>query len=58
MCDEFFDQLKRRFTVKNLWELKMHTGCALERDWDNGILEMNQTVFAKSGSKRTTFPQP
>ena len=46
MCDEFFDQLRQRFPVKNLAELKMYTGCAFERDWDNGILEINQTAFA------------
>ena len=48
LCDEFFSQLKQRFPVKNLGELKMYTGCAFERDWDKGILEMNQTAFAKS----------
>ena len=47
LCDEFFGQLKQRFPVKNLEELKMYTGCASERDWDKGILEMNQTAFAK-----------
>ena len=26
----------------------MNTGYAFERDWDNGILEMNQTAFAKN----------
>ena len=44
---EFFSQLKQRFPVKNLGELKMYTGCAFERDWGKGILEMNQTAFAK-----------
>ena len=48
MCDEFLGQLKQRFLVKNLGELKMYTGCAFERDWDNRILEMNQTAFAKN----------
>ena len=48
LCDEFFSQLKQRFPVKNLGELKMYTGCAFERDWDKGILEMNQTAFAKN----------
>ena len=46
MCDEFFDQLRQCFPVKNLGELKMYTGCVFERDWDNGILEINQTAFA------------
>ena len=45
MCDEFFDQLRQRFPVKNLGELKIYTGCTFERDWDNGILEMNQTAY-------------
>ena len=45
MWDEFFDQLRQRFSAKTLGELKMYTGCASERDWDNGILEINQTAF-------------
>ena len=48
MCGEFFGQLKQRFPVKNLVELKMYTGCVFKRGWDKGILEMNQTAFAKS----------
>ena len=48
LCDEFFSQLKQRFPVKNLGELNMYAGCAFERDWDKGILEMNQTAFAKN----------
>ena len=48
MCDEFFGQLKQRFLVKNQRELKMSTGYAFGRDWDKGILEMNQTSFAKN----------
>ena len=47
-CDEFFGQLKQRFPVKTLGELKMYTGCAFERDWDNVIHEMNQTAYAKN----------
>ena len=48
LCDEFFSQLKQRSPVKNLGELRMYTGCAFERDWDKGILEMNQMAFAKN----------
>ena len=48
MFDEFFGQLKQRFSVKILGKLRMYTGCAFERDWDNGVLEMNQTTFAKT----------
>ena len=48
MCDEFFDQLRQRFPLKNPGELKMYTGCVFERDWDNGILDINQTAFAIS----------
>ena len=48
VCDDFFCQLEQRFPVKKLGELKMYTGCAFERDWDNGILEVNQTAFAKN----------
>ena len=46
MCDEFFDQLRQRFPLKNPGEAKMYTGCVFERDWDNGILDINQTAFA------------
>ena len=56
--DEFFGQLKQRFLVQNLGEFKMYTGCAFERDWDEVILEMNQTAFAKNMVElSTTFPQ-
>ena len=48
LCDEFFSQLKQRFPVKTLGELKMYTGYAFERDWDKGILEMSQTSLAKN----------
>ena len=47
-CDELFGRLKQRFSVKTMGELKMHTGCAFERDWDNKIFEMNQTAFVKN----------
>ena len=48
MFDEFFGQLKKPFPAKNLGEFKMYTtGCAFERDWDNGILEINQTAFIR-----------
>ena len=55
-CDELFVRLKQRFSVKTMGELKMHTGCAFERDWDNEVLEMNQT--AKTWWNSTTFPEP
>ena len=48
LYDELCSQLKQRFPVKNLGELKMYTGCAFERGWDKGILEMDRTAFAKS----------
>ena len=48
LCDTFFSQLNQRFPVKNLGQLKMNTVYAFERDWDKGILEMNQTAFAKN----------
>ena len=47
-CDKFFAQLKERFPVKNQGELKMYTGCAFFRDWESGVLEMNQTAYAKN----------
>ena len=58
MRDEFFDQLKQRFLVKNLGELKMYIGCAFERGWNNEIFDMNQTAFAKTLWNSTAFPQP
>ena len=35
------------FPGENPGELKMYNGCAFERDWNNGILEVNQTAFEK-----------
>ena len=52
MCDEFFGQLEQRFPVKKLGEPKMYTGYTFERDWDNGILERNQTAFVKNMVKQ------
>ena len=48
VCDEFFSELKERFPVKHQGELKMYTGCAFERDWENGILEISQTAFVEN----------
>ena len=48
MYDESLDELKQRFSVRILGELKVYTGCAFGRGWDSGILEMNQTPFAKN----------
>ena len=45
MCHQFFNQLRDRFPVKNKGELKMYTGCAFVRDWEHGVLEVNQTAF-------------
>ena len=39
---------KERFPVKNRWELKIYTGCAFVRDWDSGVVEMNQTAYAEN----------
>ena len=47
VCD-FFDQLKQNFPVKDRGELNIYTGCALEHDWDNGILEMNEAILRKT----------
>ena len=47
-CDKFFAQLKEQFPVKNQGELKMYTGCAFVRDWESGVLEMNQTAYAEN----------
>ena len=55
MCDEFFDQLRQPSPVKNLGEIKIYIGCAFERDWDNGTLEMNQTAFAGNMVASTNF---
>ena len=32
--EKFFAQLKERFPIKREGELKMYTGCAFVRDWD------------------------
>ena len=48
ICDEFFGQLKQSCPVKNLREVKTHTGSAFKRNWDKIILEMNQAVFAEN----------
>ena len=40
-CDEFYDKLKQHFRVKTLVEIKSYTGCAFEREWDNGIFDMS-----------------
>ena len=34
----------------------MNIGCAFERDWDNGVLEINQTPFAKNMSEQYKIP--
>ena len=47
-CETLFAQLKERFPVKNQGELKMYTGCAFVRDWESGVLEMNQTAYAEN----------
>ena len=47
-CEKFFAQLKERFPLKNQGELKMYTGCAFVRDWESGMLEMNQTAYAEN----------
>jgi len=44
----FFDELKERFPFKHQRELKMYPGCAFVRDWESGILKMNQTAFAEN----------
>ena len=47
-CERFFAQPKERFPVKNQGELKMYTGCAFVRDWESGVLEMNQTAYLEN----------
>ena len=47
-CDKFFTKLMDRFPVKNQGELKMYTGCAFVRDWESGVLEMNQAAYAEN----------
>ena len=48
VCDQFFKQLRERFPVKNQGDLKMYTGCAFVRDWEHGVLELNQKAFVES----------
>ena len=46
--NQFFKQFRGRFPVKNQGELKMYTGCAFVRNWEHGVLEVNQTAFVES----------
>ena len=48
VCDQFFKQLRERFPVKNQGERNMYTGCAFVRDWEHGVLEVNQTAFVEN----------
>ena len=48
VCDVFFDELKERFPAKHQGEMKMYSGYAFVRDWEYGVLEMNQTAFAET----------
>ena len=48
VCDQFFKQPRERFPVKNQGELKMYTGCAFVRDWEHGVLQVNQTAFVEN----------
>ena len=45
---KFFALLKERFPVKRQGEINMYTGCAFVRDWELGVLEMNQTAHAEN----------
>ena len=47
-CEKFFAHLEERFPVKNQGELNMYTGCAFDRDWESGVLRMNQTACAEN----------
>ena len=47
-AEKFFTQLKERFPVKNQGGIEMYTGCAFARDWESGVLEMNQTAYAEN----------
>ena len=47
-CNKFLDELRQRLPVKNQGKLKMYTGCAFVRDWESGVLEMNQASFAEN----------
>ena len=47
-CVKFLEELRQQFPVNNQGELKMYTGCAFVRDWESGVLEMNQASFAEN----------
>ena len=34
--------------MKNQGELKMYTGCDSARDWESGILDMNQATYVEN----------
>ena len=48
--------MKKRFPVQNLGELLMYIGCTFKRDWDNGMLGMNQTIFTENMVEQYKFP--
>ena len=42
---EILHKTEGTISRENPRELKMYTGCAFVRDWESGVLEMNQTAY-------------
>ena len=51
-CDWLRRSLSRVFPVNNLGPLTWYTGCAFERDRDNGTMKIHQTAFVDSMMER------
>lgn len=43
--EDFHKALVKNYPISNVGELKLYTGCALERDWELGTLEITQTTY-------------
>ena len=46
-CDELHHTLNENFRTENLVELKWYLGCAVERDWQQGGVTIEQPVMIK-----------
>ena len=45
---KFFAQLKGRSLVTTQGPIRMYIDCAFTRDWELGMIEMNQTAYAEN----------
>ena len=47
-CRDFRAALNNKFPANNLCELTWYTGCAFQRNWELGTLEITQKAFVES----------